>query len=60
MRPARIIILAVAIGAAGLAGLLAMQLTAPREVAQPAKEVIRKEPTINVLVSAENLRSAAG
>ncbi|MDO1580651.1 Flp pilus assembly protein CpaB [Rhizobium oryzicola] len=55
MRPARIIILAVAIGAAGLAGLLAMQLSGTREVVQQTKEVIRKEPTVNVLVSAENL-----
>jgi pilus assembly protein CpaB len=54
MKPARIIILAVAVVAAGLAGLLAMNLsgaTAPELV----ETVIQREPTVKVLVSAENL-----
>jgi pilus assembly protein CpaB len=55
MRPARIIILAVAIGAAGLAGLLAMNMTGSKQVVHDTKEVIRKEPTVNVLVSSGNL-----
>jgi pilus assembly protein CpaB len=55
MKPARIIILAVAVVAAGLAGVLAMRMTGGKTMVQQAKEVIRKEPTVNVLVSAENL-----
>jgi pilus assembly protein CpaB len=55
MKPARLIILTVAVVAAGLAGLLAMRLTGGKTVVQEAKEIIRKEPTVNVLVSAENL-----
>ncbi|MHA7969359.1 Flp pilus assembly protein CpaB [Rhizobium terricola] len=56
MKPARIIILAVAIVAAGLAGLLAMRLGGPRSVVQQqAETVVQKEPTVNVLVSAANL-----
>jgi pilus assembly protein CpaB len=53
MKPARIIILTVAVVAAGLAGLLAMRMggqSAPQLV-----EKIIKEPTVQVLVSAENL-----
>ncbi|MBT9371448.1 Flp pilus assembly protein CpaB [Rhizobium sp. CSW-27] len=55
MKPARLIILAVAIVAAGLAGVLAMRLAGQKTVVQQAREVVRKEPTVNVLVSAENL-----
>lgn len=55
MKPARIIILSVAVVAAGLAGLLAMKLSGGQTVVQTAEAVIRKEPTVNVLVSAENL-----
>lgn len=55
MKPARLIILTVAVVAAGLAGLLAMRLSGGKTVVQEAKEIIRKEPTVNVLVSAENL-----
>lgn len=54
MKPARIIILAVAVVAAGLAGLLAMRLSgtgAPGVV----ETIVQKEPTIRVLVSSENL-----
>lgn len=54
MKPARIIILAVAIVAAGLAGLLAMRLSGSG-VVQQAQEIIVPAPTVNVLVSAANL-----
>ncbi len=54
MKPARIIILAVAVAAAGLAGVLAVRLIGvpPEQVTQ---EVVRQAPTVNVLISAENL-----
>lgn len=56
MKPARIIILVVAVGAAGLAGLIAMRMTGTQEVVmRQAETIIRKEPTVKVLVSAENL-----
>ncbi len=56
MKPARIIILAVAITAAGLAGFLAMKLAGgKRVIVEQAKQVIEKSPTVNVLVSAANL-----
>lgn len=54
MKPARVIILAVAVVAAGLAGVLAMHLSG-RTPVQIAETVIEKEPTVNVLVSASNL-----
>ncbi|MGE7370182.1 Flp pilus assembly protein CpaB [Neorhizobium sp. NPDC001467] len=50
MKPARIIILTVAVVAAGLAGLLAMQMGG-----NTVQEVVRQAPTVNVLVSAANL-----
>jgi len=56
MKPARIIILAVAVGAAGLAGIIAMRMTGTQQVImEKAQTVIQKEPTVKVLVSAENL-----
>lgn len=56
MKPARIIILAVAIVAASMAGLLAMRLSGSKSVVlQQAEAVMKKEPTVNVLVSAANL-----
>jgi pilus assembly protein CpaB len=55
MKPARIIILAVAMVAAGMAGLLAMRLSGSNAVVQQAEALVRKEPTVNVLVSAANL-----
>lgn len=55
MKPARLIILTVAVVAAGMAGLLAMRLSGEKTVVEPKQEVIRKEPTVNVLVSASNL-----
>ncbi len=53
MKPARIIILTVAVVAAGLAGLLAMRMSGPQ--APQLVETVVKEPTIRVLVSADNL-----
>ncbi len=56
MKPARIIILAVAVVAAGMAGFLAMRLTGgPAAVQESVEAVVKREPTINVLVSAANL-----
>lgn len=54
MKPARLIILGVAVVAAGLAGLLAMQLSGTRgpDIVQT---VVQREPTTKVLVSSENL-----
>lgn len=51
MKPARIIILTVAVVAAGLAGMLAMQMGGGATV----QEIVRQAPTVNVLVSAANL-----
>jgi pilus assembly protein CpaB len=53
MKPARIIILTVAVVAAGLAGLLAMRMSGT-EAPQLVEKII-KEPTVQVLVSADNL-----
>jgi pilus assembly protein CpaB len=55
MKPSRIIILSVAVIAAGLAGLLTMRLASPSKALQQAQAIIQKEPTIRVLVSAINL-----
>ncbi len=53
MKPARIIILAVAVVSAGVAGLLALQLAGG---GKPVVEtVVEREPTINVLVASESL-----
>ena len=54
MKPARIMILAVAVVAAGLAGFLAMRL-AGRNVVPRVQAIVEKEPTVNVLVSKANL-----
>jgi pilus assembly protein CpaB len=54
MKPTRIIILAVAVVAAGLAGLLAMKISG-RKAPDIVETVIQKEPTVKVLVSAESL-----
>ncbi|MBB4183454.1 pilus assembly protein CpaB [Sinorhizobium terangae] len=54
MKPVRIIILAVAVTSAAMAGLLAMKLTrgpAP----QTAEPVIEQAPTVNVLVASKSL-----
>lgn len=56
MKPARIIILAVAVVAAGAAGYLALRLTgAPTKVANRVQEVVRQEAKVSVLVAAANL-----
>nr|CAD6427822.1 Flp pilus assembly protein CpaB [Rhizobium sp. Q54] len=54
MKPARILILTVAVVAAGLAGVLAMRLSGT-SAPQIAETIIEKQPTINVLASAGNL-----
>lgn len=54
MKPVRILILAVAVGSAAMAGLLAMKLTrAPGP--RMAEPVIEQAPTINVLVASKSL-----
>ncbi len=55
MKPARIIILAVAVSAAGLAGFLAMKLAGGQRVVEQAQQIIQKAPSVNVLVAAANL-----
>ena len=55
MKPARLIILVVAVGAAGLAGVLAMRLAGGRNMAPVAETVYQKEPSVNVLVASANL-----
>jgi len=55
MKSSRVVILSVAVVAAGLAGLLAMQISAPQAVVEKAEAIIQKEPTVSVLVSAVNL-----
>lgn len=56
MKPARLIILSVALLAAGAAAFLAMKLTGRERVVQmQAETVIQKEPSINVLVASANL-----
>lgn len=61
MKPARLIILAVAVGAAGLAGYLAMTLSGGKTVVkmQAAEAVVKKEPTVKVLVAGANLPTGA-
>ncbi|WP_411034729.1 Flp pilus assembly protein CpaB [Shinella sp. BYT-45] len=56
MRPARIIILAVAVVSAGVAGFLALQIArgGGKSVVQ-TETVVEREPTINVLVAKESL-----
>jgi pilus assembly protein CpaB len=54
MKPARLIILVVAVAAAGLAGILAMRLGG-RDVMPEVATVMQKEPTVNVLVASANL-----
>ncbi len=55
MKPSRIVILSVALVAAGLAGLVAMQISGTKQVIEKAETIIQKEPTVNVLVSSVNL-----
>jgi pilus assembly protein CpaB len=56
MKPARLIILSVALVAAGAAAYLAMNLTNQQTVVQmPSEPVVQKEPAVEVLVAAANL-----
>ena len=55
MKPARIIILAVAVVSAGVAGLLALQVARGGRVVSRTETVVEREPTINVLVAKETL-----
>ncbi|WP_428427070.1 Flp pilus assembly protein CpaB [Pararhizobium sp.] len=55
MKPVRVIILAVAVASAGLAGFLALKLTSGRTVTSTAEPVIEREPTVNVLVASKSL-----
>lgn len=56
MKPARVIILSVALLAAGAAAFLAMKLTGRERVVQmQAETIVKKEPAINVLVATANL-----
>lgn len=56
MKPARVIILSVAVVAAGAAGMLAMRMSGPKTVImQQTEAVMTKEETVNVLVAAANL-----
>ncbi|UXS40760.1 Flp pilus assembly protein CpaB [Agrobacterium tumefaciens] len=55
MKPSRIVILSVALVAAGLAGIVAMQISGAKQVIEKAETIIQKEPTVNVLVSSVNL-----
>ena len=55
MKPARLMILSVAVVAAGLAGLLAMKLAGRGSVVTQVQSVVEKEPSVNVLVSSANL-----
>ena len=54
MRPARIIILAVAVVSAGVAGLLALKVASGGSPVQ-TEAVVEREPTINVLVAKESM-----
>ncbi len=61
MKPARLIILLVAVGAAGLAGYLALTLSGGKTVVkmQAAEAIVKKEPTVKVLVAGANLPTGA-
>ncbi|HBF31509.1 Flp pilus assembly protein CpaB [Rhizobium sp.] len=56
MKPARIFILIVAVVAAGLAGLLAMSVSGPKNVIiQSSEKTVVKDPTVNVLVASSTM-----
>ncbi|KGF70146.1 pilus assembly protein CpaB [Hoeflea sp. BAL378] len=55
MKPARVVIMAVAVLAAGLAGYLAMNLTSPTVQETSSEPIIEKMPTIDVLVTSASL-----
>lgn len=54
MKPARIIILAVAVVSAGVAGILALQVARSGSTTQ-TETVVEREPIVNVLVAKESL-----
>lgn len=54
MKPARIIILAVAVLSAGVAGYLALQLSRGKSVSRE-EPVVERAPTVNVLVATQSL-----
>ncbi len=55
MKSPRIAILTIAVAAALLAGFTAMQIAGSEQIIEKAETIIKKEPTINVLVSSINL-----
>jgi pilus assembly protein CpaB len=55
MKPARLIILSIALVAAGAAAFLAVKLSGRQTVVQMAETVVKREPVIDVLVAAANL-----
>ncbi|TWD55761.1 pilus assembly protein CpaB [Agrobacterium vitis] len=56
MKPARIFILIVALVAAGLAGLLAMSMSGPKQVVvQQAEKTVIKDPSVNILVASTSM-----
>jgi pilus assembly protein CpaB len=56
MKPARVIIMAVAVLAAGLAGYLALNLTRqPAAVVQAPEAVVQKVPTVDILVAKQSM-----
>ncbi|NVP56721.1 Flp pilus assembly protein CpaB [Mycoplana rhizolycopersici] len=55
MKPARIIILAVAVLSAGVAGYLALQLARGNKISVASQPVVEREPSINVLVAKQSL-----
>lgn len=51
MKPAQILILAIALSSAGTAAYLAMEMTGQNTIIQmPGEPVVRREATVNVLV----------
>ncbi|MFB2552608.1 Flp pilus assembly protein CpaB [Ensifer soli] len=55
MKPVRIIILSAAVVSAGLAGVLALNLTRGRAVMEVAQPLVEREPVVNVLVASKSL-----
>ncbi|WP_337268141.1 Flp pilus assembly protein CpaB [Oryzifoliimicrobium ureilyticus] len=55
MKPARLVIMGVAVVAAGLAGFIAMNLAGRQNVVTQVQSVIEREPSVNVLVVSANM-----
>ncbi|WP_027487718.1 Flp pilus assembly protein CpaB [Allorhizobium undicola] len=56
MKPARVLVLVVAVAAAGLAGLLATSMRTPSQVVvQQSEPVVEKAPSVKVLVAGSSL-----